>query len=56
MIDFKYIMTQIGEFAGQPERAASERSLYPFAFTLAEEAGIIARLMGAQKPLSIALN
>ncbi len=56
MIDFKYIMKQIGEFAGQPERAATERSLYPFAFTLAEEAGIIGRLMAAHKPLSIALN
>lgn len=49
-LDFDYVMTQIGEFAGQPERSAVERSLYPFAFTLTEEAGIIARLM-AQVPV-----
>lgn len=55
-IDFEYIMSQIGEFAGQPERAATERSLYPFAFTLHEEAGIIARMMAAQKPASMAVN
>ncbi|CAN5825482.1 hypothetical protein BH11PSE8_BH11PSE8_35010 [soil metagenome] len=43
-VDFAYILAQIGEFGGQPERAANERSLYPFAFSLTEEAGIIARL------------
>lgn len=55
-IDFEYIMQQIGEFAGQPERAASERSLYPFAFSLPEEAGIISKLMAAQQPVSAAVN
>lgn len=55
-IDFDYIMEQIGEFAGHPERAATERSLYPFAFTLAEEAGIIGKLMSAQKAVSSTLN
>ena len=55
-IDFDYVMEQIGEFAGQPERAATERSLYPFAFTLAEEAGIITKLMTAQQAASQALN
>jgi hypothetical protein len=55
-IDFDYIMTQIAELAGQPERAVTERSLYPFAFTPAEEQGIIARLMAAQKPASMAVN
>ena len=55
-IDFDYIMEQIGTFAGRPECAATERSLYPFAFTLAEEAGIIGKLMRAQKAASPALN
>lgn len=55
-IDFGYIRDQIGEFAGQPERSASERSLYPFAFSLSEEAAIISKLMVSQPPLSAALN
>jgi hypothetical protein len=37
-------MKQIGEFGGRPELAERERSLYPFAFSLTEEAGIIERL------------
>ena len=55
-IDFDYIMEQIGEFAGRPECSGTERSLYPFAFTLAEEAGIIAKLMEAQHVASPAIN
>jgi hypothetical protein len=42
--DFAHIMKQIGEFGGRPELAERERSLYPFAFSLTEEAGIIERL------------
>jgi hypothetical protein len=49
-IDFSYIMEQIGEFGGQEERVAEERSLYPLAFSLSEEAGMIARLTQAHKP------
>ena len=56
VIDFDYILQQIGEFAGQPERSSQERSLYPFAFSLAEEAGIIGRMMRAQTPASMAVN
>lgn len=56
MIDFDYIRSQIGEFAGQPERAATERSLYPYAFSLPEEAGIITRLMTAHRPPTATLN
>ncbi len=56
VIDFDYIRDQIGEFAGQPERSNDERSLYPFAFSLAEEAGIIGRMVRAQKPVSLAVN
>jgi hypothetical protein len=52
MADFSYIMEQIGEFGGQPERAAGERTLYPHFFSLSEEAGIIARMMAAQRPAS----
>ena len=37
MADFSYIMAQVGEFGGQPERAATERSLYPFVFSLQEK-------------------
>jgi hypothetical protein len=48
-VEFAYIMRQIGEFGGQPERAASERSLYPFAFSLTEEAGIITRMQAKQR-------
>ena len=46
---FSHIMTQIGEFGGQPERADTERSLYPLAFSLSEEAAIMARLRSAQR-------
>jgi hypothetical protein len=47
--DFSYIMEQIGEFGGQPERSESERSLFPLAFSLSEEAAIITRLQSAQR-------
>ena len=49
--DFSYIMAQIGEFGGQPERAAAERSLYPIFFSIKEEAGIISRMMTKQRLL-----
>lgn len=48
-VDFSYILSQIGEFGGQPERAATERSLYPFAFSLTEEASIMARMKAVQE-------
>ena len=43
-VEFSYIMEQIGKFGGNPEMSTDERSLYPFAFTLSEEASIIERL------------
>jgi hypothetical protein len=49
--DFSFIVSQIGEFGGQPERAASERSLYPMFFSMKEEAGIISRMMTKQRLL-----
>jgi hypothetical protein len=55
-IDFDYIREQIGLMAGQPELAATERSLYPFAFSLREEAGIIAKLLEtSHKTTSVAV-
>lgn len=47
--EFSYIMSQIGEFGGQPDRTSTERSLYPFAFSLSEEAGIISRMQAKQR-------
>ncbi|MDP1902423.1 MAG: long-chain N-acyl amino acid synthase [Rubrivivax sp.] len=55
-IDFDYIAAQIRELGGQPERTATDRSLYPLAFTADEELGITARLMTVQKPASLAVN
>lgn len=46
--DFSYIMAQIGEFGGDPNRGDS-RSLYPFAFKLSEEAAIMDRLLKRQQ-------
>ena len=43
------ILQQIGEFGGQPERAANERSLFPFAFSLPEEASIMSRMQALQR-------
>ncbi|WP_284618727.1 N-acyl amino acid synthase FeeM domain-containing protein [Aquabacterium humicola] len=47
-VDFAYILQQIGEFGGQPDRAANERSLFPFAFSLTEEASIMGRMQAVQ--------
>jgi hypothetical protein len=50
-VDFAHIMRQIGEFGGHPWRMATERSLYPAAFSLTEEAAIISRMMAKQRAL-----
>jgi len=55
-LDFSHITEQIARFAGRPELAANERTLYPFAFTAHEQDGIIARLMSAQPPASLSMN
>ncbi len=47
--EFNYIKSQIGEFGGQPEAAAKERSLYPFALSLREEAMVISRMQAKQR-------
>ena len=46
---FSHIMAQIGEFGGRPEAAARERSLYPFALSLREEAAVISRMQAKQR-------
>ena len=43
-LDFSHTEQQIGRFGGQPQLSVIERSLYPYSFSLAEEAGIVGRL------------
>jgi hypothetical protein len=47
---FEFIREQIGTHGGKPELASNTRSLYPFAFSQADEQGIMARLIDAQLP------
>lgn len=48
---FAYIRAQIRAHAGTAELAGNARSLYPFAFSSSDEAGILARLLQAQQAL-----
>ena len=43
-LDFSHTEAQIGKFGGRPHLSASERSLYPYSFSVDEEAGIVGRL------------
>jgi len=43
-LDLSYAHEQIARFGGKPDRAEVERSLYPYFFSVGEEAGIVARL------------
>ena len=43
-LDFSHAHAQIGRFGGNPQSVAVERSLYPYAFSVDEEAGIVGRL------------
>ncbi len=43
-LDFAHAHGQINQFGGKPELSAVERSLYPFFFSISEEASIVARL------------
>jgi hypothetical protein len=47
-VPFSYVMQQIGEYGGQPERSSEVRSLYPIFFSLSEEASIISRMRARQ--------
>lgn len=55
-LPFSHIQEQVAKFAGHPEAAASERSLYPFGFTSHEEEGIVQRLISEQTPASFGLH
>jgi hypothetical protein len=46
-LDFSHTEQQIRMFGGQPKLSLTERSLYPYAFSVEEEAGIAGRLRGA---------
>jgi hypothetical protein len=49
-LDFGHAQQQISRFGGKPGLAAVERSLYPYFFSVSEEAGIAGRLrLGATK-------
>lgn len=50
---FAYIRAQIRAYAGSGEMAGKVRSLYPFAFSSADEAGILARLLQAQQAVDV---
>lgn len=43
-IDFDYVAEQVRKFGGRCEQVAGEKSLYPYFFSLDDEAGILARL------------
>lgn len=45
-LNFTYVEEQIGKFGGSPDVCAVERSLYPYVFSVKEEAGIVGRLCG----------
>lgn len=47
-LDFSHAHDQIERFGGRPEYSLVERSLYPYFFSIAEEAGIVGRLMRNQ--------
>lgn len=43
-LDFAHAHAQIARFGGKPQLAETERSLYPYFFSVGEEAGIVGRL------------
>ena len=49
-LDFRHARAQIERFGGNPAAARGERSLYPFFFSLDEEAGIARRMRGDEAP------
>lgn len=53
---FAYIRAQIRAHAGSAELAGNNRSLYPFAFSTDEEAGILGRLLQAQQTAGAAAH
>jgi hypothetical protein len=49
-LDFAHAHGQIDRFGGMPQFSLSERSLYPYFFSVSEEAGIVGRLRTAEAP------
>jgi hypothetical protein len=47
-LDFSHAHDQISRFGGNPSVADTERSLYPYFFSIREEAGIVGRLRGTR--------
>jgi hypothetical protein len=50
-LDFAHAHDQIDRFGGMPQYSLLERSLYPYFFSVGEEAGIVGRLRAAEAPL-----
>ena len=49
-LDFAHTEEQIGKFGGRPRLSATERSLYPYSLSVAEEAGIVGSLSASALP------
>ena len=43
-LDFAHTEEQIARFGGKPQLSSTERSLYPYSFSVEEEAGIVGRI------------
>lgn len=48
-LDLWYAHDQVEKFGGKPELHLGEKSLYPFGFSVSEEAGIVDRLRNQQR-------
>lgn len=51
-LDLSHAEEQIRIFGGKPEMAASERSAYPYFFSVHDETGIVGRLMQANEDIA----
>jgi hypothetical protein len=49
-LDLRHARAQIDQFGGKGDEVQAERSLYPYFFSAAEEAGIIDRLSASARP------
>ena len=49
-LDFSHARERIAKFGGKPQYSLLERSLYPYFFSRAEEAGIVGRLKDVDAP------
>jgi hypothetical protein len=47
-VDFSYVHEQISQYGGRPDLTLLARSLYPYVFSVAEEASIVGRLKRTQ--------